>query len=183
MRIYRVTEVLQPYNKYGNVPPDVLAKAADRGTEVHEACNTVAEGIFSYPGVHIEGYVHSFRAWFDKNVMEVIEIEPEWIHEPFGFKGHPDYVLWLKDERGSNYRMKKAIVDLKTPVTAYKTWAGQLCAYWLLGEKNGHPDIERVGSLRLDPDGGPAKMKWYEGDRQLYVTGFLNALAACRTFL
>jgi len=176
MRIYRVTEVLQPYNKYGNVPPDILAAAAARGTDVHEACNTVAEGIFSYPGVSIEGYIQSFRIWFDKNVMEVIEIEPEWIHEPFGFKGHPDYLLRVIGG-------KKAIVDLKTPTIAYKTWAGQLCAYWLLGEKNGHPDIERVGSLRLDPDGGPAKMKWYEGDRQLYVTGFLNALAACRTFL
>ena len=96
-------------------------------------------------------------------------------HVP-GLIGHPDFVFIMKEGK------KKAIVDLKTPVTAQKTWAGQLCAYELLGSVNGHVDIQKLGSLRLDPNGGTAKMMWYEGEHHKYLTGFLNALAALRTF-
>ena len=170
MRLVRVTEVMDLYFKREKINPHVLAHAAKRGTEVHDVCLSYAGGLMlGDPPAHIAGYFFSFKKWFDEEVREVLEIEPEYKDEAFGLVGHPDLIVILKNGQ-------IAIVDIKTPISKLRTWGGQLGAYWRLAQVAGI-QAERIGSLRVDKDGKLAKIHWYE-HKQTDIVMFLNALSA-----
>lgn len=178
MTLPTVTGIIAPWTNFDHVPPDRLAAAAERGTLVHSACSSIADGIGWFPldkeSRAIAGYVDSFRLWFDAVVNEVLCTEWELEDSRFGFLGHPDLLVSSKEG-------KTLLVDLKSPVTKSKSWRLQLAAYAHLCRKAGYqPD--KIGSLRLHPEGKPPKMDWYEGSETQDFTVFLSCLNAYRFF-
>lgn len=170
------TQVLQRYVDFSQVPPDRLALAAERGTQVHEACAMYAQGLFSVMVLdnEIAGYVDSFRRWFDRVVDVVILCETRLLDEAMAFHGQPD--ILVKAKHG-----EILLVDYKTPVALSKSWRLQMAAYRHLCELAGHvPD--RCGSLRLSPDGKAPKMNWYEEESAQDLNIFLCALNVHRFF-
>lgn len=171
----RVTKVLEPYSDFSNVLSWVLENAQARGTMVHTACFAYAQKIWIPPlPEEYEGYLVSFKYWFDNFVKEVIAIEPHLVDEELQLVGHPDFILIMIDDVWT-------LPDLKTAMMPQKPWRGQMAAYRKLAEKK-WPQIKRAGSLRLRRDGAPPIFDpylFYDGD----WAAFFYALMARRYFL
>jgi hypothetical protein len=173
--LYRVTEVISDYSDFSMVPPDVLNMASERGTAVHALCAAYAKGIYTPVPEPYGGYLNSFMSWFDSEVYRVIDLERRFTHKAFGFTGQPDLIVVL-------YNGEIVLIDLKTPVTKYKTWKAQLAAYLRLARAE-YPGIKKAGSLRLNPDGKTATMDWLEPKEELVAfNAFLSKLNADRYF-
>ena len=152
-----VTQILPPPD-FSKIPEHVLTFATERGTKVHQIVAAIAQRLW-VPSIpeECQGYVESFRRWFDTYVEEVIYTEQELIDPVYGFMGHVDLVV----------RMLKEIVliDIKTPVMLQKSWQLQLAGYLHLARKNGCK-VKKAGSLQLSPQGKVPKMKWYQDSAQ-----------------
>jgi len=173
-----VTRVIGPWVDWSHVSEERLALAAERGTLIHDACASIAVGIGWFPvsieGRAVVGYVQSFRRWFEAVVDEVVFTERELRDDRFGFVGHPDLLVISKDH-------EKLLIDHKSQVAKSKSWRLQLAAYSHLAEQAGHrPD--KIGSLRLHPEGKPPRMDWYDESRLQDFNVFLNCLTAYRFF-
>jgi len=175
MKFFRVTEVFGRY--FPNVPERKLAYAGDRGTRAHELCFKRAKNIY-IPTKKVDPdtylYYRSFEQWFELMVMRVLFIEPEFIDATYGFKGHPDMGLVLKNR-------EHVLIDLKTPVAHKKIWAGQCAAYLHLAQRSGHPLMFRSGSLQLNPNGSMARATWYQYHQNDFAA-FLSLLQGVRYF-
>jgi len=169
-----VTQILNPYVDFSNVPHDRLVLASERGTLVHEACAALAQGVFLMDiQPEISGYVESFRRWFYPVVDDVLLIETRLADEAMGYHGQPD--ILVRSKHG-----EILLVDYKTPLALSKSWRLQMAAYKRLCEMAGFaPD--RCGSLRLSPEGKTPAMQWYENSAQ-DITLFLQALNLWRFF-
>lgn len=166
-----VTEVLSILDTYSGVNPATLDAAAERGTAVHKACAAVAKGL-PVVGLRddLQGYLKSFRKWFDLLVDKVLLVETRLVDEAYLFHGHPDLIVVLRSRNADI-----TTVDLKTPVQHYKTWALQMAAYNRLAVVNWRMVTYSAGTLQLDADGGVPKMIWYEQGRRDFNL-FLNCL-------
>lgn len=169
-----VTQVLSPFVDYSMIPADVLERSCLRGTAVHDACATIARGL---PVMNLTpetaGYVDSYRRWFDLMVDEVLMVETRLVDLNFGYHGEPDLVIRAKNQ-------EIILIDNKTPVQLIKSWRLQCAAYCALSSKNGI-DTVRSGSLRLHPDGGIARMDFYDNNQGDFNM-FLQALNLYRYF-
>ena len=174
MKIYSVTEVLGKYFDWNSIPETALANACRRGTDTHTACHSYAMlgYVIGLPG-DCEGYLKSFINWYDQNVVETLMAEERLTDKRLGFTGRPDFVFILKTN-------EIVLVDIKTPLAEQPTWKCQLAAYWYLIENQKHIQLDDLMSLRLQPDGGPAKGVRYRGSRAVAVNAFLSALNAHR---
>lgn len=169
-----VTEVFGHYlPKF--IPAANLDYAADRGTRVHSFALRWAIGAFIPGQVDDDclGYVMSYQFWHRAYVKEVFWIEKELVDEDYGYIGHPDIGLELVDGT-------RAILDLKTPIQLQRVWAGQLAAYKRLAEVSGE-QFDAVGTLRLNPHGGPATMMWYQ-DSPRDLAAFISLLTGYKYF-
>ena len=169
-----VTQVLSPFADFSMIPADVLERSCLRGTAVHDACATIARGL---PVMNLTpetaGYVDSYRRWYDLMVDEVLMVETRLVDLDFGFNGAPDLVIRAKNQ-------EIILVDNKTPVQLIKSWRLQCAAYCALVSKNGIVPA-RSGSLRLHPDGGIARMDFYDNNQGDFNL-FLQALNLYRYF-
>lgn len=169
-----VTQVLSPFTDFSMIPAAILERSCLRGTAVHDICANIASGLFvtNIPE-EAAGYVASFQRWFDFLVDEVLLVETRLVDTDFGYHGEPDLVI--KAKHG-----EIILVDNKTPVQLVKTWRLQCAGYNNLATKNDmKPD--KAGSLRLDPNGGIAKMTYYENSLTDF-NYFLQALNLWRLF-
>ena len=171
-----VTQVLSPFVDYSRVPEHILSMASERGSRVHAVCAANLLGVWHQPVTEeIAGYVESFRRWADLAVESVSAVEPEMEDAALGYCGHIDAILRIKGDGC------ESVADIKTPAVCMLTWRAQLAAYRNLAEVNGHT-ISRVFSLRLDKDGGRAKVDEYTGTVRADFAAFLSALNAYRYF-
>jgi len=173
MKYPSVTEILSPYADFSHVPADVLAAAALRGTGTHEACAGYALDLWSSVSDELRGYFDSYRAWFDRYVVEVLAVEKELVHKRWGYIGHADLVA-----RVSGYKTEPVIgvIDIKTPLTQKKTWRLQISAY-VEAEQQERKEKVYGGALQLRKDGGLPKMTWVEDQSQAFAA-FTGALSA-----
>ena len=151
----RVSEVLAPYTDFSMVPEHVLTKKTEIGKAVHQTCAAICQGIW-IPAIPLEcqGYITSFRKWFDAYVEEVIFVEKELNDPVYHFLGHLDFYGKLK-------RLGLALLDWKIPITLYKQWKVQLSAYKRLLDVIEKP-VDVIASLQLNPEGKIPKMTRYE---------------------
>lgn len=180
MTLPSVTQVLGRWQDFSAIRPEILAYAAERGSVAHRVCASYATAfqrsdwlamglIKGGVGVpeEVRGYVKSFIDWFDLAVAEVLFVEAE-VVSAFGYVGHFDLGVRLKDGR-------LALIDLKTPVANQKIWALQLAAYWGACIETFGVEFEVLFSLRLNKDGGEAKLKPYDNHPQ-HLAIFLGGL-------
>jgi hypothetical protein len=165
-----ISTVFKHWFNFDMVPEGVLEEAKKRGVDVHHSCAVLAQGLFPMIAPEYQGYLDSFRRWFDLMVEDVLLSEERLVDPVLGYHGCPD--LLVRSKQG-----EIILVDLKTPQVLMPTWKWQLAAYDHLVEINKGWKIERCGSLRLNSDGGPAKMEYYEDrDRRRNFMVFLSAL-------
>ncbi len=170
-----VTQVLSVYADFSGIRPDVLERAAERGTKVHEICSSIAQGLF--PGlipVDLAGYVESFRKWFVL-VQEVLLVEERLSCSVYQFTGKPDLAVKLRGDEVPR------VIDLKTPLAKGKLWGAQIAGYEHLFKVKTGLDCQHSGTLRLKPDGGfPLFDEYRHSEEDLHA--FLCALTAWRYF-
>jgi len=171
------TEVLGLYVDWSQVPEGVLEHAAKRGTKVHETCGCIASGVPYMRGIDEEcaPYVKSFQDWFDAVVEEVYLVEERLYDKVLGYCGQMDLVLLLKGDA------EASLWDIKTGAAEGKTWAAQVASYRHMVNEQIRP-VGRAGSIRLDKNGGRAKLS-ESGDVAADFGAFVNALVAYRYFL
>lgn len=175
MKYYSVTEVLSPYFLLG-VPEDQrhfierhLGITKKRGKKVHAACGSYALGVWVAPlPSEWEGYLESFKTWFDNFVDRVFFVEKRFQCDKFFFTGRIDMFARLIDGRNM-------VIDLKTPLQESPTWCVQLASYRYLSK------IDECMALKLDPSGASAKAIVYQYSDDDFAI-FLNALNAFRYF-
>lgn len=106
-----VTTLMKPLSQkvYGDTDPDVLARAAARGTAVHQACENYALfGIDDCP-TEFAGYFEGFKKWWNKKKPVVLGTECRVYHKQHGYAGTCDLICQI----GSAV----TLVDYKTTAT------------------------------------------------------------------
>lgn len=174
--MYRVTEILKRFNDFSGIPADVLARAAARGTAVHEYLEAYASGLWAPIPEGADGYCQSGMDWVDAHVTRVISTEREYLVDGWEFYGHVDLVC--------QSNMGWLVIDYKTPAAPAKTWPMQLIAYHrLVSETSGIPPAEIVpAALMLNQNGGPAKLVRYDKNQNYIFSRFLFALELKKYF-
>ena len=177
MKMYSVTRVLGRWNEFAEngIPTAILQDAQARGTEIHRCCTAIAggESVIAERG-DIEGYLISFRDWWEFHGLQILVAEARFEDGTFGFYGHPDIIavgpdgmIWL--------------IDMKSPQTEQPTWKGQMAAYKHLVEDTGDYKVGKVGTLILDKEGKSARFIKYDEQRRDFAV-FLGALQAEREY-
>ena len=186
MKIYSVTQILDPYNHFDRIPKETLEAAKVRGTVVHQYLNAYALGLFVSRPVEYEGYCISGERWIDAHVQRVILAETHLTDPVLGFFGHPDLV--------AETDMGIILPDYKTPTTEGRSWPLQLAAYHHLVSNcskhfkpwhkrgRGKPPTIIPGALMLSPTGGTAKLRRYDANLDYFFGLFLGALNLKRYF-
>lgn len=157
----RVTEILWPFSEIKHVDPQVLAKAADRGTRVHNCCEAVIEGLGEFVDEDIVGYMESFHHWWPVSQYKLIEMERRFFCHRLYITGKVDLIL--QEPNGKN-----TLVDLKTSARPSKTWLLQGSAYAYLAGKEGL-DIDSMVFVRLKKDGKKPCLYSYTPDIPLFL--------------
>lgn len=83
LEVPSVTTLMKPLSSdfYSTVDPEVLNKAAKRGTAIHNAVENYAKfGIEDIPPVYA-GYFAGFREWWDSRKPEVLATETKVYHK------------------------------------------------------------------------------------------------------
>ena len=176
-----VTTVLNPYTDFSRIHPEVLRKAAERGTRIHTAAAAHLQGLWVPPlAEDVQLRFDSFKRWADIAIDKVVLVEQEIHCDCFGFHGHPDCCLILKDGPGA------VLVDLKSPIVESKSWPIQVSAYCHLADKHGNLPkglrVERAGAVMVHPKGKTAKMVEYTQGINVAFSVFLAALTAWKYF-
>lgn len=164
----RVTEVLAPFSGLSSIPLDILQAAAERGTKVHEICDSIIQGLGEF-GVeeHLEGYINSFIIW--KQGKKFIPKCNRWYCDELGITGECDAIC--ESQNGL------VLVDFKTSSRESKTWPLQGSAYAYLARKNGY-DIKRIEFVKFSKEGDEPEIFVYEDCFDL----FLKCLEVYRLF-
>ena len=158
----RVSEVLSTYFDASMIPADVLAHACRRGTRVHRACLSYASQVppIFFMEADETPFYESFMGWFDRNVEKVFLVERRLYDNELKLTGQVDLICSVRLQPGV-----LCVIDLKTPQSLKLSWLGQLAAYTHLAEVSRWKEFTSelplvAGSLRLDKDGGTAKLDW-----------------------
>ena len=175
MKLPSVTTVLSPFSDFSMIRPDVLQRAAERGTRVHAACAAFTSGQFAW-GLE-QGdwpFFDSFSIWATEVDPLFLSIEQEFVDEKLGYMGHPDTIIRYPGDKGLT------VIDYKTPLSVSKTWLPQIAAYAHLARNYGY-DVKRGLALRLKKHGGRPIVTEVDIDGEPWAA-FLNALGAYRYF-
>lgn len=161
----RVTKILSPFTGFSKIKPEVLAKAAARGTKVHKIC----EGIMLGLGEHdvddeTRPYVESFKLWWNLG-HEVVAIEKRFYCDQLHITGQIDIIIRLPN--GS-----LSIVDLKTSSTPSKTWKAQGQAYCYLATQSGYL-ITEIIFLRLKKSGKAPQLIDYPAETSFFFAVYI----------
>jgi hypothetical protein len=163
----RVTEILFPLSGLKSIPAEILKKAADRGTKVHDICDAIMMdiGILDLED-EVAGYIKSFEQWIPKQFLE----KPDrFFCDTYKITGECDG-LYAEGE-------DLILFDIKTPVKPSSTWNIQLSAYAYLARLSGYP-ITMIEVIRLNKDGKAPEVIRYKEDFDL----FLSCLKVYRYF-
>ena len=151
-----VSELLRPITseQFAAISPEVLRIAAERGTEVHEICQSIDYGLDIDPAEatpDVWGYVEAYQQFLYDHAVEWYGIEEMGACTDFPV----DYAGTV--DRWGMVDGKLAVVDIKTvaqPSIEQKI-AVTLQTYmydWMVGEKH-DTTIEKIYALYLKKDG------------------------------
>jgi len=156
----RVTEMLWPFSGLQKVDDVILSNAAARGTRVHNICEAIIDGLGEWDvEPHLEGYVESFKQWWDPEQYRVIYQEKRLYDDELGITGKFDMLI---GDQGGNI-----LVDLKTSHSHSKTWMIQGSAYIYLCRKHGI-QANSMRFVKLSKYGKPPTIYNYEYDYDLF---------------
>jgi hypothetical protein len=173
--LIHVTSALKPFSfmELSQISPDILEAAGNRGSAVHALCAEYARGGWLPYNKEFEGYIDSYKKWFDKTVGSVIYVEHTMSDLMLGIIGTLDLYCILKDGR-------YCLIDLKTSAVVLKTYGPQVAAYHHLLKAPSELDI-MCGVLLLRKNGRQAKFVEIQNVAQCFAV-FTNALMCAKFF-
>lgn len=142
-----VTTLMKPLTEpyFQSIDQDVLARAADRGTVIHNAVENYAKFEIEDIDPMYAGYFEGFKTWWDLRKPEPIAMESRVYHKILRYAGTVDLLCILDGEL--------TLVDYKTSAQANgKLWSIQLEGYDRAYESHGIKIKNRV-ILHLGKDG------------------------------
>ncbi len=150
----RVSDILSPFSGLSKIDPEILKKAANRGTIIHQVCDAMIRkvGVLPYPALY-EPYIDSFKLWAQD---KFIKPSPERFY---------DDVLMLTGEIDALIPNETGLtlIDFKTSSKEGKTWYLQGTAYAKLLRMQNYP-ITEVQFVHLDKKGKAPKIYTYQED-------------------
>lgn len=153
-----VTQLMQRLQDWGFVPPDVLAAAQERGTDVHLLTQFHDEGDLAPETIGDKGAY--LDAWIDFCATYKVEwsgIECQGFSQRFGFAGTYDRKgkLLLTSERDL------WLIDIKTSAVRHRCMGMQLAAYRQIeAEKDSAWMLARRATVQLKPNGKYDFREW-----------------------
>lgn len=162
----RVTSVISAFSGIHLVNAELLKKAADKGTAIHDYIESVFRA--EWTGLMDEGivpYLESFHEFWEghKRLYEGfdVEIEKRLYCDDLKITGKIDLIF------KSNHRTYA--IDWKTGTRKQKTWFLQGSAYRFLLEQNGYPNVDDVLFVQLKKGKAtPHKDKNYQDNLTLF---------------
>lgn len=151
----RISEIISRYTGYDDISPHVLQNACERGTAVHEICESIIVG-FGCPDIHpfYEGYIDSFNYWHDEYSSCELNIPDRWYNDESMITGKADCIV-KKDG-------KNILIDFKTSALESKAWRLQGGAYAFLCHSNEQFTLDKIHFVKLDKRGAKPQVKEYD---------------------
>jgi len=169
----RVTDVLSPFSGVASIPKDILKRASERGTAVHEYCTAIIQGM---PLIDVDeahkGYIKSFGQWY-------CDIDYKDFEFPDRFYDHDLMITGECDVIYDNCIDGWTLVDFKTSARESKTWKYQGAAYAFMA-KNKDINITRIEFVRLDKHGEAPIVYDYTKERSANWQEFMTLLEVYR---
>ncbi len=141
-----VTQVMKPLTnaEYSSISEEVLNRAAERGTIVHESIENYLKFGFKDCPQEYSGYLDAFAAWYELTNPIVIGSEVRVYHKLMGYAGTLDLLCQIGE--------KLVLIDFKTTSKVYpKTHGVQLEAYSQALQTHGiKPDEKRILQIKKD---------------------------------
>lgn len=147
-----VTQVLEPLNQFDDIPPEVLAAAAERGRQVHEACHlhNVDDLDWSSLSEEVAGYVTGYVRFLRESRLQVFLSEARVASPKYGYAGTLDLFGALPTSRKAD---RAALIDVKSTAAFPRPVGPQVAAYaQALQETTGDKASARY-CLHLRPNG------------------------------
>lgn len=142
-----VSQVIAPLSnaKYSGISVRTLARAADKGTSVHNSIeNWIKFGIEDIPPEHI-GYFDAFRKWWDRYKPEPVGSEVRICHQLMQYGGTADFVGYIEDEL--------TLIDYKSTYTISDMTCGVQLESYSQALKSMGVFLQRKKILHLKKDG------------------------------
>jgi len=143
----RITSILAPFSGLSRISPAVLENAANRGTRVHVAIDSIINGIGFDLDEEIAGYVESFEKWRGDKVF--IPNPKRFYNDEHMITGEADAIY------------ATTLVDFKTSAKEGSCWVHQGSAYCKMAHDAGYK-IDKIEFVQLRKDGKVAKSYFYE---------------------
>ena len=95
-----VTTLMKPLSQrvYGDTDPELLARAAARGTAIHQAAENYAEYGIEDIDPELSGYFDAFKRWWDKKKPVVLGTECRVYHKELGYAGTSDLLCVIDNQ-------------------------------------------------------------------------------------
>lgn len=170
----RITEIVAQFADFSSIRPEVLEKAAERGTRVHGFCELYVKRYLMLDMVDKEAapYFFAFKEWFDEFVEEVAFSEKRLYCDSHMITGQIDLMARIRGDKSFS------LLDIKTPQSAAPYWRLQTAAYQHLARANGHQCQRRI-ILQLPKSGSRLKVIEHTNEQKDY-SDFLDALQKFR---
>lgn len=149
MPVPSVTQLLAPIKPdFSMVPPDVLERKRQLGTEVHYACELDDEDDLDEDSVPaaVEPYLAAWRRFKADTGAEVLMNEQRLFHPTLRFAGTLDRVVRVRS--GDVY-----LIDLKASISMPASYGVQLAGYQLLLDESALTTKLARKGLQLRDDG------------------------------
>lgn len=162
------------------IPADILRRAGERGTRVHQAAALLLRGQLDWASVdpEIGGYVLALDSVIRHTGLrpEIAEVEKPIYCKEFDFCGTPDAIAWYSFPRRFGPPLEvKVVFDWKTGIMSAVRY--QLAAYaHALG-------VRHRAAVKLNRD-GTYRMEWFQPETQRHdLETFVRALKETREWV
>jgi len=160
-----------------------VRSAADRGSAIHAAIETYAQGGWVPEDKEVAALFEPARQWFDAEVTQVHSVETATAHLEWGYAGRVDLVATLRSTG------RPTVIDFKTQKTRrdragnfkpilHDTWPLQLEAYRqaLASKDKGLANAAIASVVIGSTEPVPVEVKvWDDGDKPGFFRAFLAA--------
>ena len=163
----RISQIIQLYSGYGDIPEHILSAACERGTKVHELIEAILYGIGTpYIQESLRGYIDSFHLWYEKYHDAGFCSHRRWYDAENMITGECDCTVTMDG--------KRTLIDFKTSAQYNKAWLLQAGAYVYLMGKAGI-QIDGISFVKLNKTGSAPAV--FPFDIEYAVEMFEKALA------
>lgn len=168
----RVSTIINQWDLFGHIDPNILENKRQIGDEVHEAIWCYFSGHMPILEERSQKYFDSFKAWVEVTNPKIIAKEQRYYNDKMMVTGAVD--LLVESDNG-----KVQVLDFKTSASASRgSWQLQGAFYHHLAKSDSHEMAQSVQFVQLKKDGSLPTIHEYKITKEIWQT----ALAALMTY-